>query len=169
MILFLFFYFLFFCLFRTTPVASGSSQIRNGIWAAAAGHSHTHSNARSEPCLWPKPQLAAMQILNPLSKARDWTCILMETSRFHYNWAKIGTPIFLYLFFNYSWFTIFLQFLLMQQIDTFIRSSPLPIHSKFESLHPKTLTSPSIPLPFPYPLGTTRLPSLGHDLFLFCR
>ena len=31
-------------------------------------------------------------ILNPLSKARDWTLILMDTSRIHYHWATTGTP-----------------------------------------------------------------------------
>ena len=34
-------------------------------------------------------------ILNPLSKARDWTCILMYTSQIHFHWATIGTPRFL--------------------------------------------------------------------------
>ena len=32
------------------------------------------------------------QILNPLSQARDWTCILMDTSRVRYGWATTGTP-----------------------------------------------------------------------------
>jgi len=32
--------------------------------------------------------------LNPLSKARDWTCVLMDTSRNRYNWATTGTPYF---------------------------------------------------------------------------
>ena len=31
-------------------------------------------------------------ILNPLSEARDWTCILMDTSQVHYRWATVGTP-----------------------------------------------------------------------------
>ena len=31
------------------------------------------------------------QILNPLSKVRDWTHILMDTSRAHYSWAIEGT------------------------------------------------------------------------------
>ena len=30
-------------------------------------------------------------ILNPLSEARDWTCVLMETSQVHYHWATTGT------------------------------------------------------------------------------
>ena len=32
------------------------------------------------------------QILNPLSKARDRTCILMDTSQIRYHWATTGTP-----------------------------------------------------------------------------
>ena len=31
-------------------------------------------------------------ILNPLSEARDWTHILMDTSRVRYRWATTGTP-----------------------------------------------------------------------------
>ena len=31
-------------------------------------------------------------ILNPLSKARDWPCILMDTAWVHYHWATTGTP-----------------------------------------------------------------------------
>ena len=31
-------------------------------------------------------------ILNPLSKARDWTYILMDTSQVHYHWAMRETP-----------------------------------------------------------------------------
>ena len=31
-------------------------------------------------------------ILNPLSKARDWTCILMDTSQICFHWATTGTP-----------------------------------------------------------------------------
>ena len=45
----------FFCLFRATPMAYGSSQARGWIGATAA--SLCHSNTGSEPCLWPTPQL----------------------------------------------------------------------------------------------------------------
>ena len=41
---------------------------------------YTSQAARSEPSLQPTPQL---QILNPLSEARDWTHILMDTSWVH--------------------------------------------------------------------------------------
>ena len=32
------------------------------------------------------------QILNLLSKVRDWTCVLMDTSQIHFSWARTGTP-----------------------------------------------------------------------------
>ena len=35
------------------------------------------------------------QILNPLNKARDWTCVLIDTSWVCYHWATTGTPHFL--------------------------------------------------------------------------
>ena len=41
-------FFLFFCLFRATPVTYKCSQARGWIGAAAAGLYHNHSNARSE-------------------------------------------------------------------------------------------------------------------------
>ena len=57
-------------------MAYGSSQARDQIRATAAGlhlcHSHSHSNAGSEPGLQPTPQLMAM--LDPqstLSKGKD--------------------------------------------------------------------------------------------------
>ena len=32
------------------------------------------------------------QFLYPLSEARDWTCVLMDTSQFYFCWAMTGTP-----------------------------------------------------------------------------
>ena len=40
-----------FCFSRATHVAYGSSQASDQIRAVAAGLRHSHSNARSEPCL----------------------------------------------------------------------------------------------------------------------
>ena len=37
------------------------------------------------------------QILNPLSKARDWICIRMDASQIHFQWAMTGTPISIFL------------------------------------------------------------------------
>ena len=33
------------------------------------------------------------QIPNPLSEARNWTCILMDTNRVHFHCTTMGTPI----------------------------------------------------------------------------
>ena len=52
-------FFFFFCLFRATPTACVSSQVRGWIGAAAASLYHSHSNARSKPCPGPTPQLTA--------------------------------------------------------------------------------------------------------------
>ena len=84
------FYFIF--IFRAAPAAYGSSQVRGQIRAAAASLPHSHSHARSEPRLWPTPQPQQHRILNPLSKGRDWTRVLMDTSRFVTCWATKRNP-----------------------------------------------------------------------------
>ena len=48
-LLFVDFFFFFFCLFRAVPKAHGSSQARGWIGAVAAGLHHSHNNTRSEP------------------------------------------------------------------------------------------------------------------------
>ena len=53
-------FFFFFGLFRAAPTAHRGSQARGQIRAIAAGLYHSHSNARSEPCLRPTPQLKAI-------------------------------------------------------------------------------------------------------------
>jgi len=50
---------IFFCLFRALPMVYGGSQTRGLIGATAAGLHQSHSNARSNPHLWPTPQLTA--------------------------------------------------------------------------------------------------------------
>ena len=76
-----FFFFFVFCLFRAEPTAYEGSQARSQIGAAATGLHHSHSNTRSEPCLQPTAQLTQHQILNALSKGRNRTQVLMDTSR----------------------------------------------------------------------------------------
>ena len=51
--------FLFFLLFRATPVAYGSSQTGGPVRAVATGLCYSHSNAGSKPHLQPTPQLMA--------------------------------------------------------------------------------------------------------------
>ena len=82
---FFFFFFHFsFCLLRATPAAHGSSQARDRMGAIAAGLHYIHSNVGSEPHLRPIPQL----ILNPLTKARDRTRVLMDTSWACFCWVR---------------------------------------------------------------------------------
>ena len=52
--------FIYFCLFRAAPVACGGFQARGRIGAVATSLYHSQSNASSEPCLRPIPQLMAM-------------------------------------------------------------------------------------------------------------
>ena len=77
-------FFVLFCLFTAAPAAYGSSQARGQIGAAAAGLRHSHSNTRSELHLQRTPQLMATLILNPLSKSRDQTRVLIDTSQVCY-------------------------------------------------------------------------------------
>ena len=58
---YLFVYLFIFCLFRAASMAYGGSQARGLIKAVAASLHQSHSNARSEPCLQPIPQLMATQ------------------------------------------------------------------------------------------------------------
>ena len=48
-----------FCLFRAAHTAHRGSQARRQIAAVAAGLHQSHSNAGSEPRLWPTPQFTA--------------------------------------------------------------------------------------------------------------
>ena len=54
-----FFFFGLFAFSRATHSAYGVSQARGQIGAVAAGLCQSHSNAGSEPCLQPTPQLTA--------------------------------------------------------------------------------------------------------------
>ena len=76
-----FFFFFFFCLFAISwaaPAAHGDSQARGRIRAVAAGLHHSSQQHR---------------ILNLLSKARNQTHVLTDTSQIRYRWATRGTPL----------------------------------------------------------------------------
>ena len=60
LLLLFFFFFLIFLSFRAAPMAYGISQARGPVGATAAGLHQSHSNAGSELCLQPTPQLKAM-------------------------------------------------------------------------------------------------------------
>ena len=82
-----------FIAFEGHTWAFWSSQARGGIRATAASLHHSHTNMGPETYLWSTPQLKAMPALNPLSEARDWALVLMDTSRVHYHWVMTGSAI----------------------------------------------------------------------------
>ena len=55
---------------------------------------YTTATATQDPSLvyYLHHSLQQRQIPDPLSEARDQTCILMDISQVHYHWATIGTP-----------------------------------------------------------------------------
>ena len=78
-------FFMCVCLFRAAPEAHGGSQARAQIRAVAAGLCHSHicnlyHSSRQR------------QILNPLSEARDRTCIVTNASQICFHRAIMGTP-----------------------------------------------------------------------------
>ena len=86
------FLFFSFLLFRAAPMAYGSSQARGPIGAAAAGLHHSHSNSNPS-CIWDLHHSSLHHwILNPLSRARDPTCVLLDTRRVCYCPATAGIP-----------------------------------------------------------------------------
>ena len=91
--LILFFFFFSFFLFRATPMAYGSSQVRGLIGATAAG-------CTTATAMWDPSQVCNQhhssqqcQIPDPLSKARDQTHILMDPRQIHFCCAITGTPL----------------------------------------------------------------------------
>ena len=73
---------IFFFSFRASPMAYGSSRAGGRIEAADEAYS-TAPATRDPSCIcYLHNSLQQSWILNPLRKARDQTCILMDTSRF---------------------------------------------------------------------------------------
>ena len=77
-----FFFFFFFCPFAISwaaPTAYGGSQARGPIRAVATGLRQSHSSV-DPSCVCDLHHSSQQHwILNPLSKARNQTCILMDT------------------------------------------------------------------------------------------
>ena len=63
-------YLFIFCLFRAASEAYGGSQASGRIRTTAAGPHHSHSNAGSEPCLPPTPQLMAAPDPQPTERGQ---------------------------------------------------------------------------------------------------
>ena len=66
-------------------------QARGQIRAIGTGLYHNYSNMGAKLHMWPMPQLTDSWIPNPLSKAREWTLILMDTSQISFHCATMGT------------------------------------------------------------------------------
>ena len=84
--------FCFVLLFRALPTTYGGPQARGWNRTTAASLCHSHSNTRSKPHVQPTLQLIAMLETHPLSKARDRTHALMDTSQIHFCCATMATP-----------------------------------------------------------------------------
>ena len=60
-------------------------------------------------------------IPDPLNKAMDWTCILMDTSLIHFHWSTMGTPCFVYIHsLKYIYVYIYIYALIYIQVDMYI-------------------------------------------------
>ena len=82
-----------FLLFRATPEANGSSQARGWIGGNSCRPTPQPQQFRdpSRDCnLYHSTR--QHQIPDPLSQARGWTPILMDSSQIHLCWATEGTP-----------------------------------------------------------------------------
>ena len=93
----------------TAPVAYGSSQAKG--WIGAEAEACAIATTMPDPsCICGLHcNSRQCQILNPVSKVRDRTHILMDTSWIHYRWATLETPkFFLYLRFSISWMRLIL-------------------------------------------------------------
>ena len=77
----LFIYLFIFVFSRATPAAYGGSQARSLIRGVAAGLCHSHSNAGSEWCLRPTPQL--MATLDPTEQGQG------SNLRSHGSWSDL--------------------------------------------------------------------------------
>ena len=97
--------FIEFLFFRVVLMACRSSQAWGQVRARTDSLRHSQSNARFKPYLCQIqaiPQLMSLWqcwILNPLSEARDRTCILMDTSWDPWVLATMGSPLFVEFFF----------------------------------------------------------------------
>ena len=123
----------FFFLFRAAPTAYGGSQVRGLFGATAASPCHSHSNTRSE--LWLAPQLMATQILNPLSKARNWTCHLTVPSQICFCCTNTGILDAYFLFTVYNVAFVFVRILFPLHLCPKLYCFPLSSYISILRLH----------------------------------
>ena len=77
-----------------------------GVQSELQPLAYTTATATQDPsCIWDL-HWSSWQcwILNPLSKARDWSCNLMVTSQICFHCTTMGTPLWLLsIFFSFAW------------------------------------------------------------------
>ena len=85
-------FFLFLPFFRTAPEAYGRSQL--GVELELQLLATATATATKDLSLVYNLYHSSRQrrITNPLIEARDWTRVLMDTSRIRFRWATTGTP-----------------------------------------------------------------------------
>ena len=82
----------FFLLFMAAPTAYGNSQARGRIELQLLACT-TATAMRDLSRVWDLHHGSWQRwILNPLSEARDWAFILMDTSRIYFHRTPLGTP-----------------------------------------------------------------------------
>ena len=87
-----FFFFLFFGLFRAAPMVCGSS--RPGVESEPQPATAAAAAAQDLSLICDLHHSSRQcQILNPLSEARDWILVFMDTSHIHFRCATMGTPL----------------------------------------------------------------------------
>ena len=82
-------FFFFFLSFRATPMAYGGPQARGPVRAVVL---HSQSNTGSSCICNLYHSSWQHQILNTLSQARGWTCVLMNASQIRFCWDMTRTP-----------------------------------------------------------------------------
>ena len=83
---------LFVCLFRAAPAACGGSQARGGIRAKLLAYTTAIAMPDPSRICDLHHSLRQLQILNPVSEARDQAFVLMDTSQIRFHFAMVGTP-----------------------------------------------------------------------------
>ena len=94
---------------KTIPPTNASKTVKYlEIIFCVSFQGHAQGYRSSQATGWirysyqPTPQPRQHWILNPLSEARNWTCVLMDASQIRFCWATMGTPELAYLF-NFLW------------------------------------------------------------------
>ena len=99
--IFLFYLFIFFLFIAFLgPHLQHIEVPRLGVKPGLQLLAYTIATAMHDPSCNRDPHHSSKQhqSLNPLSEARDWTYVLMNTSWVCYHWATMGTPLFFNVF-----------------------------------------------------------------------